>query len=278
MSDMRPLPFCLWLVTLLYAGPAAAGGLIDIVPRTLSNFISVATGVPVIVENKPGGGGNIAASVVAKAAPDGHALLVTDLNQAVNPTLLPNPGFDYERDLTPVSMVAQTKMLLVAAPSFPGKDIADVNRLAKDKPKSVSIAISAIGTPNHLGAEMLALFGDVDLVFVPYDGVSQAIPDLIANRVDLAIAALPSLLPQVNAGALKALAVTSTERSPLAPTIPTSAEAGLPALQIDAWICFMATGGTPAPIIARVDAEVSKPWRGRKCTSPSPSRASTFST
>src|SRR5262249_14037350 len=103
---------------------------------------------------------------------------------------------------------AQTKMLLVAAPSFPGKDIADVNRLAKDKPKSVSIAISAIGTPNHLGAEMLALFGDVDLVFVPYDGVSQAIPDLIANRVDLAIAALPSLLPQVNAGALKALPVT----------------------------------------------------------------------
>jgi tripartite-type tricarboxylate transporter receptor subunit TctC len=149
-------------------------------------------------------------------------------------------------------------MLLVARPGLPGNDIADVIRLAKEKPKSLSIAISAIGTPNHLGAEMLAQFGDVDLVFVPYDGISQAIPDLIANRVDLAIASLPSLLPQVKAGALKALAVTSKERSPLAPAIPTAAEAGLPALQIDAWICFMSTGGTPAPIIARLDAEVAK--------------------
>ena len=125
---------------------------------------------------RPGAGGNIAAAIVAKAAPDGHALLVTGPNQAVNPTLLPNPGFDYERDLTPVSMVVQTKMLLVASPGFPGNDIADIIRLAKEKPKSLSIAISAIGTPNHLGAEMLTQFGNIDLVFVPYDGISQAIP------------------------------------------------------------------------------------------------------
>jgi tripartite-type tricarboxylate transporter receptor subunit TctC len=232
--------------------------LVDVVPRKLSAFISASAGVPVIVENRPGAGGNIAAAIVAKAVPDGHELLVTSLNQAVNPTLLPNPGFNYERDLTPVSMVVETKMLLVASPGFPGNDIADVIRLAKEKPKSLSIAISPIGTPNHLGAEMLAQFGDIDLVFVPYDGISQAIPDLITNRVDLAIAALPSLLPQIKAGALKALAVTSTERSSLAPAIPTSAEAGLAALLIDAWICFMATGGTPAPIIARLDAEVAK--------------------
>jgi tripartite-type tricarboxylate transporter receptor subunit TctC len=277
MSHMRALPLCAVLATLLYFGQAAAqqpdwpgskpirfevtaaaGGLPDIVPRTLSTFISTSAGVPVIVENRPGAGGNIAAAIVAKAAPDGHALLVTGPNQAVNPTLLPNPGFDYERDLTPVSMVVQTKMLLVASPGFPGNDIADIIRLAKEKPKSLSIAISAIGTPNHLGAEMLTQFGNIDLVFVPYDGISQAIPDLIANRVDLAIAALPSLLPQVKAGALKALAVASKERSPLAPAIPTTAEAGLPALQIDAWLCFMGTGGTPAAIIARLDAEVAK--------------------
>jgi tripartite-type tricarboxylate transporter receptor subunit TctC len=274
MSHLRALPLFAVLATLLYFGQAAAqqpdwpgskpirfevtattGGLTDIVPRTLSTFISTSAGVPVIVENRPGAGGNIAAAIVAKAAPDGHALLVTGPNQAVNPTLLPNPGFDYERDLTPVSMVVQTKMLLVASPGFPGNDIADIIMLAKEKPKSLSIAISAIGTPNHLGAEMLTQFGNIDLVFVPY---SQAIPDLIANRVDLAIAALPSLLPQVKAGALKALAVASKERSPLAPAIPTAAEAGLPALQIDAWLCFMGTGGTPAPIIARLDAEVAK--------------------
>src|SRR5580704_2596231 len=237
---------------------ASAGGLTDIVPRVLSNYLSASIGVPVVVENRPGAGGNIAGAVVAKAQPDGHALLSTGSNQAVNPTLLPNPGFDYERDLVPVSMVVVAKMLLVASPSFPAKNITDVIAMARQKPKSVSIAISAIGTPNHLGAEMLAQYGDIDLTFVPYDGIAQAIPDLIANRVDLAVGAISTMLPQVRSGALKALSVTSPQRSPLASDIVTSAEAGLPEMQIDAWICFMGTGGTPAPIIARLDEEIAK--------------------
>jgi tripartite-type tricarboxylate transporter receptor subunit TctC len=237
---------------------SAAGGLVDIVPRTLAPYLSASIGVPMVVENRPGAGGNIAAGIVAKAGPDGHTLLLTGLNQAVNPTLLPEPGFDYGRDLTPVSMAVVTKMLLVASPSFPGKDIADVIRLAKQKPKSVSIAISPIGTPNHLGAEMLAQFGDIDLTFVPYDGIAQAIPDLLAGRVDLAIGAISSLLPQVRSGALHALAIASPQRSPLAPDIPTAAEAGLPELRIDAWICIMTTGGTPARIVTRLDEEIAK--------------------
>jgi tripartite-type tricarboxylate transporter receptor subunit TctC len=236
---------------------SAAGGLIDYVPRELSTYLSAAIGVPVVVEDRPGAGGNIAAGLVARAEPDGHTLLVTGSNQAVNPTLLPNPGFDYARDLTPVSMVVVSKMLLVAAPSFPAKSISDVIRIAKQKPKSVSIAISPIGTPNHLGAEMLAQYGGVDLTFVPYDGIAQSMPDVIAGRVDLAVAAISPLLPQVKSGALKALAVASPERSPLAPDIPTSAEAGLPELLIDGWICFMGTGGTPAPIINRLDEEIA---------------------
>ena len=119
-------------------------------------------------------------------------------------------------------------MFLAASPSFPAKTIADVIRIAKQKPKSVSIAISPIGTPNHPGAEMLAQYGKIDLTFVPYGGIGQAIPDLVAGRVDLAIAAVPSLLPQVRAGSLRALAVASTQRSAVAPDIPTSAELGLP--------------------------------------------------
>ena len=236
----------------------AAGGLSDFMPRELSNYLSASTGVPVVVENRPGAGGNIAAAVVAKAEPDGHALLVTGSNQAVNPTLLPNPGFDYQRDLVPVSMAVVAKMVLVAAPAFPAKNIADIIAMAKQKPNSVSIAISPIGTPNHLAAEMLAQYGNVDLTFVPYDGIAQAIPDLMANRVDLAVGAISSLLPQVRSGALKALAVTSSQRSPLAPEIPTSAEAGLPEMEIEGWICIMGTGGTPAPIIARLDREIAK--------------------
>lgn len=236
----------------------AAGGLVDIVPRELSTYLSKSIGVPVVVEDRPGGGGNIAAGVVARAEPDGHMLLVTGSNQAVDPTLLPNPGFDYERDLVPVSMAVVARMLLVAAPSFPAKTITDVIKIAKQKPKSVSIAISVIGSPNQLGAEMLAQYGDIDLTFVPYESNVAAIPDLISGRVDLAIATMPALLPQVRSGALKALAVTSPHRSDFAPDIPTSAEAGLPELQINSWICIMATGGTPAPVLARLDQEIGK--------------------
>jgi tripartite-type tricarboxylate transporter receptor subunit TctC len=237
---------------------SAAGGLTDIVPRVLSKYLSESIGQPVVVENRPGAGGNIAAGVVAKADPDGHTLLMTGSNQSVNPTLLPNPGFDYDRDLIPLSMAAVAKMLLVASPSFSGKSITDIIRIAKQKPRSVSIAISPIGTPNHLGAEMLAQLGDIDVTFVPYNGIGPATPDLIAGRVDLAIGAMPSLLPQVQAKALKAIAVTSAGRSALAPDIPSSAEAGLPGLQIDAWVCFMATGGTPAPVVERLDKEIAK--------------------
>jgi tripartite-type tricarboxylate transporter receptor subunit TctC len=237
---------------------SAAGGLPDFVPRELSNYLSASIGVPAVVENRPGAGGNIAAGVVAKAEPDGHTLLSTSLNQAVNPTLLPNPGFDYERDLVPVSMVVATKMLLVASPTFPAKNITDLIAIAKRKPKSVSMAVPTIGSPNHLGAEMLAQYGNVDLTFVSYDGMSQAIPDLMAGRVDLAVGAMSSFLPHVRSGALKALAVLSPQRSRFAPEIPTAAEAGLPQLQLDGWICIMATGGTPAPIVARLDEEIAK--------------------
>jgi tripartite-type tricarboxylate transporter receptor subunit TctC len=237
---------------------AAAGGLIDMVPRRLSNYLSESIGVPVVVEDRPGAGGNIAAGLVARAEPDGHTLLVTGSNQAVNPMLLPNPGFDYDRDLVPVSMLVASKFLLVASPSFPAKNITDLVKIARQKPKSISIAISAIGTPNHLAAEMLAQFGDIDMTFVPYDSVAQAIPDLIAGRVDLTVAALSSLLPQVRSGALNGLALTSPQRSPLALEIPTAAEAGMPELQIDGWICVLAAGGTPAAIVARLDQEIAK--------------------
>lgn len=237
---------------------SATGGISDTMPRMLSKYLSESIGQAVVVENRPGAGGNIAAGIVAKAEPDGHTLLVTGSNQSVNPTLLPNPGFDYGRDLMPLSMAVVAKMLLVASPSFPAKNITDVIRIAKQKPKSISMAISPIGTPNHLGAEMLAQIPDIDLTFIPYGGIGPATPDLIAGRVDLAIGAIPSLLPQVQGGALKALAVTSNERSKIAPDIPTSAEAGLPGLLIDAWICFMVTGGTPTPIVERLDKEIAK--------------------
>jgi tripartite-type tricarboxylate transporter receptor subunit TctC len=236
----------------------AAGGFPDLVPRVLSHDLTASIGVPVVVKNRPGAGGNIAAGIVAKAEPDGHTLLVTSTNHAVNPTLLPNPGFDYTHDLAPVAMAVTARLLIVAAPSFPANDIAGIIKIAKQRPTSVSIAMLAIGTPNQLAAEMLAQYADIDLTFVPYDAIVQAIPDVTANRVDLAVGAISSLLPLVRSGALKAIAVISPQRSPLAPDIPTSAEAGLPELSIDNWICIMTTGGTPAPVIGRLDDAIGK--------------------
>ena len=252
---------------------AAPGGLVDIVPRTLSNDLAASIGVPVVVENRPGAGGNVAAGVVARAEPDGHTLLVTGSNQVVNPTLLPNPGFDYERDLAPVSMLVESKLLLVASPSFPANTITDIIALAKQKPKSVSIAISPIGTPNHLAAEMLAQFGGVDLNFVAYDGIAQAMPDLIAGRVD-------SRSPPYRRCCRKCAAARSRRCRDVAGTlpagadIPTAAEAGMAELHIDGWICVMVTGGTPAPIVARLDGDIAKAWPCRRSAIPSPNRAS----
>jgi len=157
-----------------------------------------------------------------------------------------------------VSMVVSAKILLVATPALAANNITDVVAIAKQKPKAVSMAISPIGTPNHLAGEMLAQYGDIDLTFVPYDGMTQAVPDLVAGRVDLGAGSMPILLPMVRSGALKPLAILSPQRSSLTPDIPTSAEAGLPALQIDGWLCFMTTGGTPAPVIARLDEEIAK--------------------
>lgn len=243
---------------LRFEAGSAAGGLIDLVPRVLSKYLSPLIGVPVVVEDRPGAGGNIAAGFVAKARPDGHALLIIGSNEAVNPTLLPNPGFDYHRDLAPVAMILSAKMLLVASTAFPAKDITEVIALARKKPKSISFATSMIGTPTYLAAQMLAQYGNIDLTFVPYDGGAQALPDLIANRVNLTISAMSTMLPLVRNRQLKALAVLSPQRSPLAPEIPTSAQSGLPQLQLEGWICLMTTGGTPAPVIARLDAAIAK--------------------
>ncbi len=237
---------------------AAPGGLPDMVARVVAKHLTVSLGQPVVVENRPGAGGNIAALAVAKAAPDGHMLLLTGNNQAVNPTLLPNPGFDYDRDLTPVSMVAEANMLLVATPSLPVKNITELVALAKRQPNAIQVAISPIGTPNHLGAELLTQMAGIELGIIPYTGIGVATPDLLAGRVHLAISAIPSVHPHVVAGTLKALAVTRKARSPFAPDVPTAGESGLPGFDLNAWVCIMATGGTPAPIVQRLNEEIRK--------------------
>ena len=237
---------------------AAPGGFPDMAARAVAQRLGPALGQSVVVENKPGAGGNIATLAVAKAAPDGHTLLLTGNNHAVNPTLLPNPGFDYEKDLAPVSMVAQGNMMIVASPTLPANNVAELLAYARKADKPLAFASSAIGTPNHLGAELFAQRSGIEFTIVLYAGIGPAIPDLVTGRVHLAVSALTAAMPLVKDGKLKALAVTRPKRTPFAPDVPTAAESGLPGYDVNAWVCLMTTGGTPQPAIARLNAEVRR--------------------
>lgn len=234
------------------------GGLPDRVARLLGSRLQTVFNQSVAVENRPGASGNIATAVVAKSPPDGHALVVTGSNHAINQTLIPNAGFDYVKDVAPVGLLAESEMLLVAGPHFQPQNLTQIVARARQKPGSISMGISAVGTPNHIGAELLMSMARIDLGLIPYQGVAPMLPDLMAGRLDLMLASIGSVLPLIQEGKLKAIAVTGRSRSTLAPNIPTSAESGLPGFEVSAWISLMTTGGTPAPTVARIHGEVEK--------------------
>ena len=237
---------------------ASPGGFPDIAARTIAAPLSKVLGQPVVVENRAGGAGNIASNAVAKAPADGYTLLSTGNNQASNQIMYPNPGFDYEKDLAPVAMLAEANMILVSSPMFPANSIAELIALAKKKPGSISMAVSVIGSPNHIGAELLASMADVDLNFIVYKGIGATMPDLMSGNVDLGIGSLPGTLPAVKGRRVKGLAVTRNKRSPFAPELPTMDESGLPGFDVNTWIALMVTGGTPQPVIERLGAEIRR--------------------
>jgi tripartite-type tricarboxylate transporter receptor subunit TctC len=234
----------------------AAGGFPDIMARLVAKHLAESLGQPFIVENRPGAGGNIAAQAVVGAAADGHTLLLTGNNQAVNPTLLPNPGFDYERDLAPVAMIGETNMVLVASSSVRAGNALELIALAKTAPDTLSIAISPIGTPNHLGAELLNQMMGANLRLVPYSGISNALPDLLGDRVQLAVGAVSSVYPFVEKRQLKALALARSTRSPIFPNIPSATESGLPGFEVSGWVCLVAPGKTPETVIRIVNQRI----------------------
>jgi tripartite-type tricarboxylate transporter receptor subunit TctC len=232
------------------------GGFPDFTARTLADQLTGILGQQVVVENRPGGGGNIAAAAVANAAPDGYTLLLTGNNHATNVTLVPNPGFDYVKSFAPVSLLAKSNMLLVASPEFKANSVKEVVELAKARPGSVSMAVTQLGTPGHLGAEYLLQATDTDMLLVLYNGMGPALPDLLQGRVDLALSALPAVRSHIESGKLKALAVTRTERSSLLPQLPTIAQAGVPGFDVAGWVCLMAPAGTPPAVVARLNAAI----------------------
>ncbi len=234
------------------------GGFPDTTARIVATNLSTMLGQSVVVENRPGAGGNIAAGAVAKSAPDGYTLLLGGSSFTVNSTLLPNPGFDYAKDFTAVTMLAEASMMLVATASLPAKNITEIVAMARQRPKELAIAIAAIGTPNHLGPVLLAQLSKAEFTFVHYSGIAPSIPDLIQGRVHMTVGSVLSVMPLVKAGSVKPIAILQKIRSPFAPDVPTSEEAGLPGLEISAWLCLLAPTGTPPAIISMLSEDVRK--------------------
>ncbi|MSQ72746.1 MAG: tripartite tricarboxylate transporter substrate binding protein [Betaproteobacteria bacterium] len=237
---------------------AAPGGLLDTLSRLLADRLAKSLGQQVIVESRAGGAGNIGAEYVARSAPDGYTLLTTGFSHSINPTLLPNPGFDYEKDLAAVSGLTDQAALIAAHPSLPVGNVQELIALARQKPGQISFGASFVGSPGHIAGELINYMAKVQLVYIAYKGAGPALNDNIGGQINITILAASSTMPHVTSGRLKALAVTSAKRSNIAPGVPTVAESGLPGYEVGNSAYLLTTGRTPADIVERLSAEVRK--------------------
>jgi tripartite-type tricarboxylate transporter receptor subunit TctC len=230
---------------------APAGGSTDTLARTLASELARLLGKAVIVENRPGAGGNIAAEAVAKAAPDGNTLLMSFTSHAINASLYPSLPFDPVKDFTPLTCVATSPSVLVAHPSVPAKDVRELIALAKAKPGKLNFAIGSVGSSLHLAGDLFKMQSGVFIVNIPYRGTAPAIQDVIAGQVELMFAAIGNAQAQVKAGRLKALGVTSARRLAAFPNVPAIAEA-LPGYESSAWFGLFGPARMPPDLAKRV--------------------------
>ncbi|VFR20318.1 Tricarboxylate transport protein TctC [plant metagenome] len=234
--------------------PSAAGGSPDILCRYLASELAKRLGQPVVVENRPGAGGNIGIQAVARSEPDGYTLGYGNIaTLAINRSLFSSLPYDPERDLAPVIAAVTTANLLVVNAALPVKSVADLVAYARERPGQVTMASAGNGTTSHLGGELFKDIEQLEVLHVPYRGSPQAIQDLMGGNVQFMFDNLPSILPSVTGGKVRALAVTSTTRSALVPDVPTMQEAGVKDYDMQAWGGFVLPAGTPDPIIQRLN-------------------------
>src|SRR3954465_6861188 len=235
------------------------GGGIDVMGRQIAEKLTAAWGQPVVVENRPGANTIVAAEAVAHAAPDGSTmLLTTDATFSINPHLYAKLPYDAQRDFIPVTMLVLLQQLLVANPSLPANTLADLIRLAKEKPGTINYASYGSGSQPHLSGEMLKYKAGIDLVHVPYKGISLAVPAVMAGEVPLPVAAIAASMPPLQAGRINALAIGGPKRSPLLPQVPTFAELGYPEVETHAWFGFFLPGNSPREAVSKIYQEVRK--------------------
>jgi len=243
--------------------PYPPGSTPDIVGRTLSTRLQESFGQPFVVDNRTGAGGNIGAEAVAKAPADGYTLLI-GINgpAAINKYLYKNLGYDSDRDLAPISLLATAPQLLVVGTSFEAADFKSFLQYARKNPGRISYGSAGSGSASHLTMELLKSDAKLFMVHIPYKGFPPALTDLLAGNLHAMFAIVPAVLPQVKGGKLRALAVTGLKRSGLAGDVPSVAELGYPQLESLAWIGLLVTAGTPPEVVQRLSAETVKAMRG----------------
>ena len=238
--------------------PLTPGGSPDVMARTIAQRLQDVWGQPIVVENRPGGGGNIGAEAVIKSAPDGYTWLLAPHNVMVTNPYFTKTAWDPLKDLAPVTVVAKVPFVLVVHPSVRANSVKELIALAKAKPGSLNYGSSGTGQPQHLGGELFNSLAGTSIVHVPYKGAVPAVTDLLAGRIQVWIGAINTLLPHIKAGTLRVLGAVPSKRYPSFPDIPTIAESGLPGYDMDVWLATMVPSGVPAEIIAKIQAEIAK--------------------
>jgi tripartite-type tricarboxylate transporter receptor subunit TctC len=238
--------------------PVPAGGGVDILTRVIGQKIAESMGVAVIPDNKPGASAAIGTEFVAKAPPDGYTILMGYSAHATNPIFSPKLPYDTEKDFAAVVFVGYIPLILVTPQSFRAHSVKELIALAKARPGEVQFASGGAGAGAHLSGELLKHVAGIDIVHVPYKGNAPALNDVLGGQVSIMFDTITTALPQVKAGKLQALAVTSAKRSPLAPELPTMIEAGLKNFDISAWYIVLAPAATPAEIVQRLNTEINK--------------------
>ncbi len=234
--------------------PFPPAGSVDIASRAIAHELSRTLGQPVTVENRPGAGGNIGGAEAARSAPDGYTLFMTTSGiTAINPALYAKMPFDPIKDLAPVAALVSLSNVLVVHPSVKANSVADVIAMAKAEPGKMTYASSGNGTSIHMSAEMFKQMAKVEILHIPYKGSAPAVADLLGGQVMMMFDNIPSALPHIKAGKLRALAVTGVKRDPLLPDVPTVAEAGLPGYESGVWFGLTVPAGTPKEEIARIN-------------------------
>ena len=237
--------------------PYPPGSSADVTSRLFAPKLTETLGQQFIVDNRPGASGNIGAEAVARAAPDGYTLLTAPASQASSVSLFKHLTFDIARDFEPISMLTNSWHVLAVKPALPVKSVKELIALARARPGQLTYASTGTGGSNHLTMELFRLQAGIDLVHVPYKGSSSAIPDLIGGQVDMMFGSSISVLPHVRSGRLRGLGITSAQRSPAFPELPTISESGLPGFEAGGWSALLAPARTPRAIVARLNAAVS---------------------